>query len=641
LKTKTTPYGSWKSPITADLVASSAIRLDQIEVEKNNIYWSEMRPSEKGRNVIVKHSHDGNNSEVNQPPFNARTRVHEYGGGAYKVNQDTVYFTNFNDQRLYKTNPNEAPTPITPIGKLRYADFTFDNHRNRIICIREEQQQPSTEPANTIISVNLEGEDPKIIAAGNNFYSSPRISPDGKHLAWITWNHPNMPWDQTQLWTGRLTKNNTVQKPERIAGDLQESITQPQWSPDNTLFFISDRNGWWNLYSWKENRVKPVYQREAEFTNPPWTFAQSNYAFESNHKIVCSYTRRGEWHLTQLDAKTGEQKEVKTPYTQISNLKAANGYAVFIGGSPQKPTSIVKLDLKTQKTTILRESSNIQVDPDYLSKPTPIEFPTENGLTAHAIHYKPKNKEYTAPQNTKPPLLVMVHSGPTAQTTTILSWAIQFWTSRGFTVIDVNYGGSTGYGRAYRQRLNGKWGIIDVDDCINAAEHLVHTGNADPNKLAIRGGSAGGYTTINALTFRNLFKAGASYYGISDLKALTKDTHKFESRYFETLVGPYPEREDLYHNRSAINFLDKLQTPMILFQGLEDKIVPPNQAQLIVNALRRKGCPVAYLTFEGEQHGFRQAENIKRSLEAELYFYSKIFKFELAEKTTPIEIENL
>jgi dipeptidyl aminopeptidase/acylaminoacyl peptidase len=450
-----------------------------------------------------------------------------------------------------------------------------------------------------------------------------------------------MPWDNTELWMGELNADNLVDTALRVTKELEESVVQPRWSPTDILYFISDRSNWWNIYSWKEGEVTPICPMDAEFAPPPWVFAYSNYAFESEHTIICSYTKKGRWNLSWVNTETGEIEEIRIPYTHVSDLHVSNGYVVFIGGSPQEVSSIVKLDLETATLEVLKRASDVSVEPGYCSQPKPIEFPTEHGVTAHAIYYQPCNQDYTAPPDTRPPLLVFVHGGPTAAASTTLSWSIQFWTSRGFAVVDVNYGGSSGYGRAYRQRLTGEWGVVDVDDCVNAANYLVQLGEVDGNHLAIRGGSAGGYTTINALTFRDVFKAGASYYGISDLEVFVHDTHKFESRYLDTLIGPYPERRDRYHDRSAINFLDQLHTPMILFQGLEDRIVPPNQAELIVEALRTKGRPVAYLPFEGEQHGFRQAKNIKRSLEAELYFYSTLFGFEPADPLESIVIENL
>ena len=627
--------------MTLDRVALGVIRLGEINIEEDDIYWCEMRPSEAGRHVIVKHLPNGEDVDVTSPPFNVRTKVHEYGGGAYKVNNDTVYFSEFSDQRIYMMNVGGTPRPITSKTALRYADFIFDNRRSRIICVREDHRKQGTEAINTIISMDFNGQDVKVLVSGNDFYSSPRLSPNGRQLAWITWNHPQMPWDKTELWVGELCNNNVVATPKRVAGEFEESIVQPLWSPDNVLHFISDRSNWWNIYCWKKAVLTPICSMDAECAAPPWLFAQSNYAFTSKHKLVLSYTKKGKWYISQLDVDTGQLEEINTPFTYISDLHASNSCVVFIAGSSQQVVSVVKLDLETYAIEVLKRSSKISVDRGYLSKPQHIEFPTERDLTAHAIYYAPQNRDYIAPPETRPPLLVFVHGGPTASASLILSWSIQFWTSRGFAVVDVNYGGSSGYGREYRQRLNGQWGVVDIEDCINAAKYLVDVGEVDASKLAIRGGSAGGYTAINTLTFRDVFKAGASYYGISDLEVFLKDTHKFESHYLDTLIGPYPERKDLYHDRSAINFLEKLQTPVILFQGLEDEIVPPNQAELIVEALRKNGTPVSFLFFEGEQHGFRQATNIKRSLEAELYFYLTIFCLEPAEPIEPIVIENL
>ncbi len=635
------PYGSWKSPITSDLVASGLVGLGQIEAEDKDIYWCEMRPSDEGRYVIVRHSPVEGTVDINLSPFNARTRVHEYGGGSYKVLGNEVFFTNFADQRIYKMKVGEKPVPLTLETELRHADFEFDNIRKRLICVREDHREKGKEAVNTIVSMNLEGKNFKTLVYGNDFYSSPRISPEGKYLAWLSWNHPHMPWDKTELWIGKLSQDGSLGKRIQINKNTNESVVQPSWSPEGILHFVSDRNNWWNIYCWKDGEVRNVYPEEAEFAEPPWIFAQSNYDFESQNRIICSFTQKGRDHIARLNTETGKLEVIKTPYTYISSLHTTYDCAVFIGGSPREATSIVRLDLKTFNTEVLKRSSRITVDSGYLSQPKPIEFPTEKGLTAYGIYYKPRNKDYTAPSGTLPPLLVSVHGGPTAAASPTLSLRVQFWTSRGFAVVEVNYGGSTGYGKEYRERLRGQWGIVDVDDSVNAAKYLVDTGEVDEEKLAISGGSAGGYTTINSLTFRDVFKAGASYYGISDLETFVDDTHKFESRYLEFLVGPYPGRKDLYRQRSAINFLDKLHVPMILFQGLEDKIVPPNQAELIVEALRNRGKPVAYLPFEGEQHGFRQAKNIRRSLEAELFFYSRIFGFTTADYIEPVEIENL
>jgi len=639
------PCGSWKSPITSDLIVAETIGLAhaQIALDGEDVYWTEMRPAEGGRYVIVRWTPDGRTTDMTPSPFNARTRVHEYGGGAFAVKEGTLYFSNLADQRLYRQDPGVPPRPITPAASLRYADGVIDHRRSRMLCVREDHTAAGREAVNALVSLNLEGdsEGGRVLVPGNDFYSSPRLSPDGARLAWLTWNHPNMPWDGTEVWVGELRADGSLGRSEGVAGGVGESIFQPEWSPDGVLYFVSDRTGWWNLYRWRAGRVEPLCEMEAEFGMPQWRLGMSTYAFESAGRIICAYTQQGTWYLASLDTATRKLDLIETPYTDIRALRAAPGRAAFVAGSPTEPLCVVRLDLATRQTEVLRRSSNIAVDAGYLSIPQAIEFPTEHGLTAHAFFYPPRNREYAAPPGERPPLLVLSHGGPTSATSTVLDLAIQYWTSRGLAVLDVNYGGSSGYGRAYRQRLNGLWGVVDVDDCVNGARYLVQRGAADGQRLAIRGSSAGGYTTLAALTFRDIFQAGASYFGVSDLEALAKDTHKFESRYLDSMIGPYPARRDLYRERSPIHFTERLACPMILFQGLEDQIVPPNQAERMFEAVRAKGLPVAYIPFEGEQHGFRRAENIKRALDAELYFYSKVFGFTLAEPVEPVPIENL
>jgi dipeptidyl aminopeptidase/acylaminoacyl peptidase len=635
------PYGSWKSPITAESVAAGEIGFEQIRLEGDDVYWIERRSQEGGRKVIVRRPAEGQIGDVTPLPFNARTRVHEYGGGDYAVVNGTLVFSNFTDQRLYVQQRGSEPKPLTPDAPLRYADGQIDRRRNLFFFVREDHTGQG-EAINAVVRVTLDSANPgTILISGNDFYSSPRLSPDGSLLAWLTWNHPNMPWDGTELWVGHLSAEGSVSEQRRVAGGVNESICQPEWSPDGTLHFVSDRSGWWNLYRWRNNQVEPLYAMDAEFGEPQWVFGGSLYGFESANRIVCSYTEAGRSQLALLDTATKALNRIDLPYTSISQVRVADDRVVFIGASSIEPASIVLLDSASGNFRVLRRSRESNVDAGYVSAARAIRFPTEHGLAAHGYFYPPRNNDYAGPANEKPPLLVISHGGPTSTTTASLKYMIQYWTSRGIAVLDVNYGGSSGYGRAYRERLNGQWGIVDVDDCVNGARYLVERGEVDGNRLAIRGGSAGGYTTLCALTFRDIFKAGASHYGISDLEALAKDTHKFESRYLDRLIGPYPERRDLYVERSPIHFTDRLSCPMILFQGLEDQVVPPNQAEKMVAAVRAKKLPVAYLTFEGEQHGFRKAENIKRVLEAELYFYSKVFGFELADPVEPVKTENL
>jgi dipeptidyl aminopeptidase/acylaminoacyl peptidase len=635
------PYGSWKSPITTELITAKTIGLATVYPDGEDIYWLESRPLEGGRNVVMRRAAGGDIAECTPPGFNVRTRVHEYGGGAFTVTDGLMVFSNFKDGHLYRQVVGGEPELLTPGEGYRYADLVIDKKRNRILCIREDHTGEG-EAINTIVSVDLDGSDNgSILASGNNFYSNARLSPDGSKLAWLTWNHPNMPWDGCELWVADVKADGSLQNPSLMAGSATESICQPEWSPDGTLYFIAEFTGWWNLYRWKDGNTEAVHPMEAEFGEPQWVFGESLYTFLSRQTILCSHTQNGLWSLAMIDTMTKNFTPVETSFTDIYYLRSGKGFATFIAGSPTHPFSIIRMDTETLKMEIIKQSFEVTVDPDYFSKPKPVSFPTTNDMTAHALYYPPQNKEYAALENDRPPLLVFSHGGPTSATVTTLRYPIQYWTSRGFAVLDVNYGGSTGYGREYRQRLNGNWGIVDVDDCCNGALHLVKEGLADPDRLAIRGGSAGGYTTLACLVFRDVFKAGASHFGISDLEAMAKETHKFESRYLDSMVGPYPERKDLYEERSPIHHTQKFNCPLILFQGDEDKVVPPNQSQMMFDAVRAREIPTAYVLFAGEQHGFRKAESIKRALEGELYFYSKVFNFDLAEDIEPVQIENL
>ncbi|MFK8186296.1 MAG: prolyl oligopeptidase family serine peptidase [Phormidesmis sp.] len=644
-----TAYGSWKSPITSDLIVSSSIRLgavllDSAPQNQADIYWSELRPTEGGRQLLVRYGPEdvvGEVSDITPAPYNVRSRVHEYGGGAYVVHGGTVYFTNFADQRLYAQKAGEEPVALTPevepAAGLRYADMVVDVQRDRLICVVEDHRQGG-EALNAIATVPLSGGSPKILVSGNDFYSSPRLSPDGTQLAWITWNHPQMPWDGTELWLANVSNDGSLSRIRKLVGNVKESVCQPKWSPAGTLYFISDATGWWNLYRWEGERGEPLYPIEGEFAGPQWNFGQSSYGFEDNMTILCTFKYEGTVRLGRFDTLARSMDEIQTPYCGIGSLQVGGGFAVFGAASTTKPGAIVRLNLTTLEMVELRQSSSVTIDPGYLSEPEVISFPTSGGLNAYGIYYRPQNKDYEPLVTERPPLLVKSHGGPTAAASSAFNPSIQYWTSRGFAVLDVNYGGSTGYGRAYRNRLKGKWGIVDVEDCVNGALYLVEQGKADKERLAIDGGSAGGYTTLAALTFRDEFKAGASYYGVSDMTSLAAETHKFESRYLDSLVGPYPEKKSVYEARSPIKAVEKLSCPIIFLQGAEDKIVPPNQAEEMVNALKEKKIPVSYLLFDGEQHGFRKAENIKRSLDAEISFYSQIFGFELADDIEPVEI---
>jgi dipeptidyl aminopeptidase/acylaminoacyl peptidase len=638
------PYGSWKSPITSDLIVAGSIGLSEIQLDGEAIYWLEMRPSENGRYALVKWTPDGGIEEMSAAGFNVRTLAHEYGGGSFAVRDEAVYFSNYVDQRVYVQYPYAEPEPLTANEKLRFADGVVDARRGRMICIREAHLTAGEEAVNSLVSLNLEGNEEmgETLAAGNDFYASPCLSPDGRQLAWLTWRHPNMPWDGTELWVGNLDETGTaVLNPTLVAGGKEESIFQPRWSPDSSLYFVSDRSNWWNIYRWRGGQVEAVCPQPAEFGLPQWVFRMSTYSFADMQTIICAYTQNGAWRLAWLDVHSGRLTDFDLPFTDISYVQAGAGYAAFVGGSATRPSAIIRLDLQTGQWQALRQSTQLTVDAAYLSTPQAIEFPTANGLTAHAIYYPPRNRDFQAPEGEKPPLLTLSHGGPTSAARSTLNPGIQYFTSRGFAVVDVNYGGSTGYGRAYRQRLNGTWGIVDVQDCANAARYLVAQGLADERRLAIRGGSAGGYTTLSAITFDDTFTAGASHYGISDLEAMAIETHKFESRYLDTLIAPYPEGKEIYVQRSPIHFVDQINCALILFQGLEDVVVPPNQAEMMFAAVNAKGLPVAYVPFAGEQHGFRRAENIKRALDGEIYFYGRVFGFTLAEPVKPVEIKNL
>lgn len=638
---KIAPFGSWVSPIKADIIASGQTNIRDVEIDGKNIYWIESRPYEEGRRVIVTRNSNGKTKDLIPPPYNARTRVHEYGGGSFAVNDGIVYFSNFKNQQIYLRTKKGKIKPLTAVKNTYYADLIVDKKHKRIICVREDHRNTEDEPINSIVSVSLENSNEiRILIEDNDFYSSPRLSPDGEKLAFLTWNHPQMPWDGTELWVGEVRSDGTLGEKKKIAGGKKESIFQPEWSPDNVLYFVSDRKNWWNFYRLKNNRVESLPSMEADFGVPAWVFGLSTYDFYSADEIACSYTKNGEWNLSILNVETKDFNKIKTKFTDISLLKVKDNLLIINASSPVEPASLLSLNPRTGKTVTLRRSLNVSIDSDYISVPESISFPSGKDK-AYGFYYPPKNKDYKSKGGELPPLIVMAHGGPTSSASTGLDLKKQFWTSRGFAVLDVNYRGSSGYGREYRDKLKGKWGIADIDDCINGAKYLIREGKVDKNRLIIRGGSAGGYVVLCALTFKNFFQTGASYYGVSDLVKLAKNTHKFEAHYFDSLIGKYPEEIEIYRKRSPINYADKLSAPVIFFQGLEDKIVPPEQSESFVSILEEKGIPVAYIAFEKEQHGFRKTKNIKHSLEAELYFYSQIFGFKLKDKINPIKIKNL
>jgi dipeptidyl aminopeptidase/acylaminoacyl peptidase len=635
--TKSARYGSWKSPITSDLIVAQSISLSDVCLDGGHVYWLEGRPQEQGRYVVVRAGSDGQPTDITPPPYNARTRVHEYGGGSWTVHNGTVYLSNFADGRLYSQAPGVSePRPLTPEPparerQWRFADGVIDQRRNRWIGVREDHTVDG-EPVNAIVAVDLGGDSGPghVLASGHDFYASPRLSPDGRWLAWLAWDHPNMPWNGTRLYLGEFAQDGAISEPEPIAGGATESIFQPEWSPDGgEIALVSDRSGWWNLYSLNvaTRAMRALAPMAAEFGLPQWVFGMSTYAFAGPKRIVCTYSQRGIGYLAVLDLAIETLTPVATPFTEFGSMRAAGDRVVFRAGAPDHPASIVALDLASGRHSVLKKATDILDRTDlhlshYLTRVESVEFPTTGGETAFGLFYSPRNPDYVPAAEEQPPLLVKCHGGPTAAASSTLNLGIQYWTSRGIAVLDVNYRGSTGFGRPYRDRLQLNWGVVDVDDCIAGAQFLAAQAKVDGKRCVISGGSAGGYTTLAALTFHDFFQGGGSYYGVSDIAALARDTHKFESRYLDWLIGPYPQEEARYRERSPLYHVDRLAKPVIFFQGEEDAVVPPNQAESMVEALRRNGNPVGYFLFAGEQHGFRKAGNIQRCLDAELAFYA-------------------
>ena len=647
------PYGSWESPVAVEMLTAGVRRFVEIDVDGDEIYWVESRPDEGGRYAAMRQAADGSQNEVTTPELSARTLVHEYGGGAFAAADGVAYFSNFADQRLYRraADGSDDPSPLTleTDGALRFADATVDAARGRLICVAEDHRGDRVEAENLLVSVPLDGSiaeegEPAAVHRGYDFYAAPRLSPDGRRLAWVCWNHPQMPWDATELWLADLASDGSVLSSRRIAGDTNGdvSITEPQWGADGTLYCVSDASGWWNLQRWDGEQLVPVLELEAEFGRPMWTFSTSSYGVLDDGRLAAQYAQDGIWRLGVVDPATGRLTTIDTPFNTFGYEVAVCGDRIVAAAAgAETGASVTAIPIDGAESETIRPGGTAELDESYVSPAEAISYPSAGGRTAHAYYYAPRNPDVEAPAGERPPLITFTHGGPTSRTEPGLTLAIQYWTTRGFAVVDVNYGGSTGHGTAYRRLLNGNWGIVDMEDCAAAARYLVERGEVDGNRLAIRGGSAGGYTTLCSLTFGDVFTAGASYFGVSDAAALAEDTHKFESRYLDSLIGPYPERAELYEQRSPVHAVDRLSCPVIFLQGLEDKIVPPDQAERMVDALRKKGLPVAYVAFEGEQHGFRMAKNIKAATEAELDFYGRIFGFTPAGDIPAVEIENL
>ncbi len=639
------PFGSWKSPVTLDMVAHGTINLLRISLDGPDTYWAEVRPAEGGRAVIVKHGQDGELQDITPPAFSVGSKVNEYGTRGFTVADGMVYFSNTADHRVYRQFPGKEPVPITPQGDYRYGSKVFHSGQDRLICIRENHSDPEAEhPLSEIVSIDIEGRGrPRVLLTDNDFHSSPCVSPDGNRLAWLTWDHPNMPWDGTHLWTAAFDASGELGEPTLVAGSMDEAVVQPEWSPAGELYFVSDRTGWANLYRWLDGQVEPVQQMEAEFSKSNWWVGMCSYGFDSPNSLVCSYVQKGFWRLARIFLDDRRLVPIDTPFGEMghSDLQAAQGRVAMVAGSPKQSMSLVEISLEDGEVTVLRVESAEEVPLGYMSMPEAIEFPTNGELSAHAFYYPPSNQDFVGPEGKKPSMLVTCHGGPHGAAKMDLNLTVQYWTSRGIAVLDVNYGGSTGYGRDYRERLIGEWGVVDVDDCVNASLYMVERGDVDGERIAISGGSAGGFTALAALTFRDVFRAGASYFGVSDLEALLTDIHKFDAHSLVGLVGPYPLYRRRYFERSPINFPGYASCPVIFFQGLEDTIVPAIQSEGMFNALKENGVPTAYLAFEGEQHGFRKAETIKKCLSAEFQFYSRIFGFEPADELDPVNIENL
>ena len=640
------PYGSWPSPITTDLVASEGgVSFGYLDIDEHGVYWTESRPQENGRSALMFRPHGGEPIDVVPPDFNVRTRVHEYGGGAWFRHSSVVFCSSFDDSRLYRIEaPGSEPQPITPEPPephaFRYADGRVFAGGRLIVCVRETHGEG--EPQNELVVLPTDGSaEPQVIASGRDFYAAPRPSPDGTALAWLAWDHPHMPFEGTDLCVGALAGDGAMSNGRRVAGSEQESIFQPEWGPDGLLYFVSDRTGWSNLYVERDGEVHALTSEQAELGYPQWIFDLSRYAFLGDDRIACIFTRSAVDGLEILDLESGKLTSLDLPFSSYSSpaLRSHGTRVVFPAASPTQPSAVIELDTESGERQVLRRSTEMELDERYITVVAQaIEFPGTGGQ-AHGFYYAPTNPDYEGPKGELPPLVVLVHGGPTAHVTTALDLEIQLFTSRGIAVIDLNYGGSTGYGREYRDRLRGTWGVVDVEDSAAAVRYLAERGVVDPARVQITGGSAGGYTTLMALAVHDEFASGASYFGVADLVTFHADTHKFESHYDDYLVGPWPEAIDLYRERSPVTHADSISDPLLLLQGLDDKVVPPSQSEVIVEALKRRGVPYAYIAFEGEGHGFRKAENIKRAADAHLSFLGQVSGFEPADEIEPVEIE--
>ncbi len=617
------PWGTWPSPITEQRVATGAVRVAHPQLADGILYFSETRPAEGGRSALVAVDAHGHASDVLPEPFSARSRVHEYGGVAWVAAAGKVWFVDFGDQQLYQVEPGERPRRLTREPSLRFVEPVHDHARNRLLCVAERMAE-GREPEALLVAVDIADGRVQVLHQGRDFYSAPRLSPDGEQLAWLCWDHPNMPWDGAALYLAALDAAGHPQHLQRLAGGDGESVFQPEFHPSGGLVFVSDRSNWWNLYYWRDGTTTALCPMEAEFGLPLWRFGMRTYAVCDNGDLLCTWTREGQWQLGRFSFAGGLQT-LSLPFTEYEGVVAEGRQAALIAASPAERPTLLRLELDGARVRSqpLRRDTGETIPARLAPAPRAIRFPSGEGH-AHALYYAPAGDRVRGPADTLPPLLVKCHGGPTGAATTALDLRLRYWTSRGYAVVDVNYRGSTGYGRRYREALYGQWGLADVEDCVNAARYLAAEGLVDSRRMVISGSSAGGYTVLCALCFTHTFAAGASYYGISDLAALAQDTHKFESRYTDALVGPWPAASETYAARSPLNHIQGFGCPVIFFQGEEDRIVPPNQARMVVDALRAAGLPTEYWLFEGEAHGFRRAETIAQALAAESAFYARV-----------------
>ena len=640
---KLAPFGSWPSEITTELMTAGTIGLSETRLFNGTVYWLESRPQEQGRTVIVRQNENGSSEDVISTEYSCRTRVHEYGGACYLPTSAGIFFVNHQDQQIYKIDSAKKISRLTDAPNFRFADLVFNESKAVLVAVAEEHTADASkaheEPRNTLVAIDVASGAIDTIHQGQDFYASPCLSNDGSHLCWLSWMHPNMPWDATSLWqaewqTSEFNNARVVAGGNAESGDA-ESIVQPQWSPDGVLYYVSDKSNWWNIYRLVDGTAEPVCPMDAEFGLPLWQFGMTRYGFIDAKTLLAVYSQLGVEKLATIDLASGKLKNLDRSHTTFSSLRTEGSGVCYIAQSPVDFPAVYSGGVDHEK--LVCNSSTSTVTPGSYSVASPVTFPTADNQEAHGFFYSPTHAGYQGLENELPPLLVMIHGGPTSATSNSLSFKIQYWTNRGFAVLDVNYRGSTGFGRTYREALKTRWGIADVEDCDFGVRYLIERGLVDKNRVAIRGGSAGGYTVLAGLAHTDTFKAGTSLYGVSDLTALATDTHKFEARYLDSLIGPYPEAKDLYEERSPVNHAGSITAPVLFLQGLDDKVVPPSQAEMMIEKLESNDVPVAYIAFEGEAHGFRKSDTIIRAFEAELSFYGSVFGFEPAEKLESVK----